>query len=81
MNILGVNEGQYDEEEASSTDYRYVKFIRYSQLSEWGIEQIQNKQSQKTFKYPIVKIRDLCQLGSGGTPSRACSQYLSLIHI
>ena len=75
LNILGVNEGQYDEEEASSTDYRYVKFIRYSQLSEWGIEQIQNKQSHKTFKYPIVKIRDLCQLGSGGTPSRACSQY------
>lgn len=72
---LGVDEGQYDKEEAASTGYKYVKFIRYSELSEWGIEQIHNKQSQKTFKYPIVKIRDLCQLGSGGTPSRACSQY------
>ena len=27
------------------------------------------------YKYPIVKIKDICLLGSGGTPSRSCPQY------
>lgn len=77
LDMLDVDKGNEDDEEICPTDYKFMKFIRNSQLSEWGINQIQSKQKQKTFKYPIVKIRDLCQLGSGGTPSRACLQYYS----
>lgn len=75
LDMLDIDKGNKDEEEICPTDYKYMKFIINSQLSEWGINQIQSKQKQKTFKYPIVKIRDLCQLGSGGTPSRTCLQY------
>ena len=77
LDMLGGNEANKDDGETCSSNYKYVYFIRYSRLSEWGIEQIQNKQRQRTFKYPIVKVKDLCQLGSGGTPSRTCSQYYS----
>ena len=36
---------------------------------------LKKKQKRDFFRYPILKIKDICQLGSGGTPSRSCSQY------
>ena len=52
-----------------------MKFINYLDVSEWGIDIIQKKQKRETFKYPLKKIKELCMLGSGGTPSRSCSRY------
>lgn len=72
-NVLGVVV-ESDEKEKDSK-YRYLKFFKFQYVSEWGIDIIQKKQRRETFKYPIVKIRNLCHLGSGGTPSRSCPQY------
>ncbi len=55
--------------------YKYLRFARFRFINEWGIDIILKKQKQESFKYPIVKIKDLCHLGSGGTPSRSKPQY------
>ena len=52
-----------------------MKIVNFQNIFEWGIDIIQKKRKNETFKYPLVKIRNLCQLGSGGTPSRSCPQY------
>lgn len=55
--------------------HSFLKFINFRNVSEWGINIIQNKKEKEVFRYPTVKISNLCQLGSGGTPSRSCLQY------
>ena len=61
--------------EIKDDKHRYLKFISFLNISEWGIDIIQKKKKKDVFKYPIIKIKDICQLGSGGTPSRSCPQY------
>ena len=55
--------------------YKYLHFASFRFVDEWGIDIILKKEKQESFKYPIVKIKDLCHLGSGGTPSRSNPQY------
>lgn len=55
--------------------YQYLKFVNILDVCEWGIDIITKKQKREFFKYPVMKIKNLCQLGSGGTPSRSCPQY------
>ncbi len=71
--ILGVASNQ--NEEVQNSKYEYLNFTNFFNLSEWGIEIIQNNKKREIFKYPMAKIKTLCQLGSGGTPSRSCPQY------
>ncbi|MBR5169088.1 MAG: restriction endonuclease subunit S [Muribaculaceae bacterium] len=73
-NMLGVKTAQVKEN--NSGNY-LLRFVNYRSIAEWGIDIIQNRQKQDSFKYPIVKIKDLCHSGSGGTPSRSKSQYYS----
>lgn len=54
---------------------RYFSFIKYKDLSVWGTDLLLNGQKQTVYKYPILKIREICNLGSGGTPSRSQSEY------
>ena len=56
-------------------DNKYLHFVHFRSIAEWGIELIRNKKKQELFKYPTLKIKDLCYLGSGDTPSRANQQY------
>ena len=70
---LGATTQQDKKEQGNK--YKYLKIVNFQNVFEWGIDIIQKKQKRETFKYPIVKIKDLCQLGSGGTPSRSCPQY------
>lgn len=61
--------------EIKDNKYRYLRFISFLNISEWGIDIIQKNKKIEAFKYPRVKIKDICLLGSGGTPSRSCPQY------
>lgn len=63
------------EKECTINKYQYLKFINFFEVCEWGIDIITKKQKREIFKYPVMKIKTLCQLGSGGTPSRSCPQY------
>ena len=71
--ILGVTTKQ--EKLKNGNRYSRVMFVNFLDVSEWGIDLIKKKQKRDFFRYPILKIKDICQLGSGGTPSRSCSQY------
>ena len=55
--------------------YKYWNLVHFIDVAEWGVDIIQKKQKKEIFKYPMVKIKDICLLGSGGTPSRSCPQY------
>ena len=63
------------EKTIQNSKYQNLRFINFSDVQEWGIEIIQKKHNKEIFRYPIMKIKSLCQLGSGGTPSRSCPQY------
>ena len=71
--VLGVSTS--NSKKSDNNRFKYLKFINYLDVSEWGIDIIQKKQKRETFKYPLKKIKELCMLGSGGTPSRSCSRY------
>lgn len=68
---LTVQKEKHEQEK----EHNYLKFINFKNVSEWGVDIIQIKKRKDVFSYPTVKISDLCQLGSGGTPSRSCPQY------
>lgn len=68
---IATQQKQKEQEEK----YNYLRFVNFVNISEWGTDIIQKKQKRESFKYPIIKIKKLCQLGSGGTPSRSCPQY------
>ncbi len=58
-----------------NSKYQHLKFINFMDVCEWGLDIITKKHNREIFKYPVRKIKSLCQLGSGGTPSRSYSQY------
>ena len=51
-----------------------MMFVHFSTLSEWGVDfnKITNKLSST---YPVWKLKYLCKIGSGGTPSRNNKTY------
>lgn len=55
--------------------YKYWNLVHFMDITEWGVDIIQKKNEKDVFKYPIMKIKDVCLLGSGGTPSRSFPQY------
>ena len=73
INLLGVTTKQIPKGQEGR--YKYWNLIRFIDINEWGVDTILKKQKKETFKYPMIKIKDVCQLGSGGTPPRSCPQY------
>ena len=73
ISILGITTRQ--DKQKHSSEYKYLKFVDFLDLSEWGVDIIKKKKKRETSKYHTEKIKNLCQLGSGGTPSRSCPQY------
>lgn len=59
----------------NSSHHKHLQFVNFSAVVEWGIDLIHKKEKKEIFKYPIYKIKTLCQLGSGGTPSRSNPKY------
>lgn len=56
-------------------EYKYLKFVRFKDVKEWGIDLMKSPNTNVSELYPKFKIKDICCLGSGGTPSRARPQY------
>ena len=56
-----------------------LSFTRFSSISQWGIDFINEKKSQEEFSkyFKSLKIRDICKIGSGGTPTRSNKKYYS----
>ena len=71
--LLGVTTKR--KKDGHDSKFRYLKFVNFVDFNEWGIDIIQKKQKRELFKFPMAKIKDICRIGSGGTPSRSCPQY------
>lgn len=56
-----------------------LSFTRFSSISQWGIDFINKKKNQEQFSkyYKCLKIKDVCEIGSGGTPLRSNKKYYS----
>ncbi len=75
LDTLGIN---FERQTTTSTsDYKFLKFIGLKGLEEWGYDLIHNKQKQQIYKYPTYLIKELCKIGSGGTPSRTRTSYFN----
>ncbi len=48
----------------------------WSEIERWGVDICWRRKTQsESSKYPLMKIKDLCKVGSGGTPSRRVASY------
>lgn len=54
-----------------------LSFTNLSSLYQWGVDFIVKQKNQKGFSrfYNCCRIKDLCKIGSGGTPSRGRREY------
>lgn len=64
-----------DKRSREKDEYSYLRIIKFAHLNEWGVDKIKTSNKKKSFKYPTKKVKEICSLGSGGTPSRARPIY------
>lgn len=62
-------------EVASNSKDVFLNFIKYRDIEEWGYNKYFNKNMAFSTLYESLKIKDLCDVGSGGTPSRSIQHY------
>src|SRR5665648_38516 len=53
----------------------YLKLINYSTLDKWGFDQQISSSVTYSKEYPIKKIKEVCTVSSGGTPSRSRKDF------
>ena len=53
----------------------YFKATHFSSLAKWGVDALKRSSVEYTKDYPIFKINRLCDVSSGGTPSRSNQNY------
>lgn len=66
---------QIDNIEIFKDKDQYMSYVRYNDMTEWGYDRIKKKGFGISKKYPSKQIKDICSLGSGGTPSRSNPNY------
>lgn len=66
----------YENKTTKSKKDKFLQIISYSSLDKWGVEQnlLPSKPTIKN-NFEIKKIRELCTVSSGGTPTRTRSEY------
>lgn len=64
--------------ELNSINAKGLNFINYRELKKWGVSLILKERASTVSyskNYPVKKIKEICSIGSGGTPSREISEY------
>lgn len=51
-----------------------LHIFRFSSITKWGVDFISKPKESLPF-YDQLPIKELCEIGSGGTPLRSCKQY------
>lgn len=73
---LGINDMENMSRRPSNNGaFRYISFVQYKSVNEWGYKHIYEKDTYSSLFYPSKKIEDLCSIGSGGTPTRSNPNY------
>ena len=65
----------YKLSEEIKKEYKYLKFVRFKDVTEWGYNILQTNRNRISSIYYTKKVKDICSLGSGGTPSRSIHKY------
>ncbi len=71
---LGFSQQEYFQGKGKNT-FAFLKFVKYKDVDKWGVDLIQTNNRKNSHKFPIKKIKDICLVGSGGTPSRSNQKY------
>ena len=77
---LGFPQQEYFQGKSNNT-FAFLKFVKYKDVDKWGVDLIQTNNRKNSHKFPIKKIKDICLVGSGGTPSRSNQKYYNGIKI
>ena len=56
--------------------HKGLNFFMYSNIDKWGVDFISQKE-HKTSLYKFAKLKSLCSIGSGGTPSRSIKRFFN----
>ncbi len=73
---LGINDiDSISISPSNNKAFRYLSFVQYKSVSEWGNNHIYEKDTCSSWIYPSKKIEALCSIGSGGTPTRSNPNY------
>lgn len=67
---LGVNPNSQN-----TISGNFFKITHFKDVKEWGVDFILKKKGNVSKKYETKKIKDLCSVGSGGTPSRSNKSF------
>lgn len=73
---LGIPQQEYSQSKRENA-FSFLKFVRYKNIDKWGYNLIQINNKKNANNFPIKKIKDICSVGSGGTPSRSNPNYYS----
>ena len=64
------------EVEEEKTGNTFLRLVHYKDITEWGIAMIRKRKGHGySSLYDIAKIKELCKVNSGGTPSRSNKAY------
>ena len=71
-NILGIEILQ----ETTKKKTGYLQFCSFKYIEKWGYDFIRKGEiNNSQTKYPTVRISDVCDISSGGTPARGRKEY------
>ena len=71
---LGFSQQEYFQGK-SENSFSFLKFVKYKDLDKWGFDLNQTNHRKNARIFPIKKVKDICLVGSGGTPSRSNQNY------
>lgn len=70
---LGIPQIEIEKKEQKKN---YLEFYDYSDISQWGVDFIRKTNIGHTSSiYPCCRVVDVCNISSGGTPSRGQKEY------
>ncbi|CAM4002373.1 restriction endonuclease subunit S [Flavobacterium antarcticum] len=52
-----------------------LNFIEFKNIEKWGLDQVFRSNTRYDEKFKVLKIKDLCNVGSGGTPLRSNKSF------
>jgi len=73
-NELGI---EFSSEMKNLESAKFLNLISYSQFDKWGVDKQNSKGIQFKKNFETKRINELCNVSSGGTPSRARKEYYS----
>jgi type I restriction enzyme, S subunit len=69
--IIGIS----NENSQNSLREKGLRIVSYSEINKWGLDFIGKIRNKVQNGFQVYRIKNLCKISSGGTPSRSRKQY------